>query len=64
MLGQFWAAPPTDAGTVGVIPWAHKEGSFPNPYGGSVGNNSSTEQGAWYTIALTASLVRHSSQSR
>lgn len=55
MLGQFWAAPPTDGGAAGVIPWAQKgAGTFPNPYGGSVGNNASRELGTHYRVTLTA----------
>jgi autotransporter-associated beta strand protein len=54
MLGQFWAAPPSTAAAAGVIPWARVgRGTFPNPYGGSVGNNASDEMGARYTITLT-----------
>lgn len=54
MQGQFWAATPTNAGNAGVIPWAVTgEGTFPNPYGGAVGNNSSKEFGTFYKITLT-----------
>jgi autotransporter-associated beta strand protein len=54
MLGQFWAATPTNAGNAAVIPWAQTgAGTFPNPYGGAVGNNSSKEFGAFYKITLT-----------
>ena len=55
MLGQFWAAPPTNGGSAGVVPWAETGGgTFPNPYGGAVGNNSSKEMGTYYKVTLTA----------
>ena len=58
MLGQFWAATPTvggDDGQAGVIPWAEHGQGFQNPYGGDTGNNSSTEDGTYYTTRLTSS---------
>ena len=55
MLGQFWARPPNNSWNSGVIPWVlTAAGAFPNPYGGTVGNNSSSEWGSNFQITLTA----------
>lgn len=54
MLGQFWAEAPESSSDAGVIPWARKSrGTFPNPYGGAAGNNSSREMGLKFKITLT-----------
>ncbi|MDP1962702.1 MAG: autotransporter-associated beta strand repeat-containing protein, partial [Reyranella sp.] len=57
MLGQFMPVGPT--GTAGVVPWTSPTTthSFPNPYGGATGNNSSTEFGANYTVTLTGATT-------
>ena len=49
MLGQFWAATPTDKGNAGVIPWAETGEPFQNPYdSNSDGNPASIERGTNY----------------
>jgi outer membrane autotransporter protein len=54
MLGQFWAATPTDHGDSGVIPWAVLGPSYQNPYDPSAtGNNGSTERGTSFRTTLT-----------
>lgn len=58
VLGQFWAATPTeggDGGNAGVIPWAEHGEAFQNPYGGDAGNNASKELGTRYTTSMTSS---------
>jgi outer membrane autotransporter protein len=53
MLGQFWAATPTDGGNAGVIPWAVLGPPFQNPYDpNSDGNPASTERGTIYETSL------------
>lgn len=55
MLGQFAPVNPgTATAPTGLVPWAGAAAhSFPNPYGGTTGNNSSTEFGAQYIVNLT-----------
>ena len=50
LIGQF--APVSPTGQVGVVPWAQTGKSFPNPYGGSTGNNGSREFGSNFTTTL------------
>ncbi|MBV8412271.1 MAG: hypothetical protein JOY64_31940, partial [Alphaproteobacteria bacterium] len=55
MLGQF--APvgqPSTTGGAGMVPLTMKpDKAFPNPYGGTTGNNSSTEFGTNIQVSLT-----------
>ena len=56
MLGQFAPVNPgTAMAPTGLVPWTAgaARNSFPNPYGGATGNNSSTEFGAQYIVNLT-----------
>ena len=58
LIGQFAPVglPSQNPTRAGLVPWARTEAiNFPNPYGTTPGNNSSTEFGAMFTVALTPS---------
>ncbi|KAF0104631.1 MAG: YapH protein [Rhodospirillaceae bacterium] len=53
MLGQF--APvrqPTPGNTLGMVPWVNSSTPFPNPYGGSTGNNASEQFGYRFLVGV------------
>lgn len=57
LLGQF--APigmPATSNLAGLVPWINPgtATAFPNPYGGTTGNNSSAEMGVRFNVTLTA----------
>lgn len=55
MLGQF--APviqPTPGNALGMVPWVNSGTPFPNPYGGSTGNNASQQFGYRFQVGVTA----------
>jgi len=56
LLGQFMPVGPAagNPNLAGMVPWSRVgTKSFPNPYGGTQQNNSSTEFGANYVVTLT-----------
>lgn len=55
LIGQFAAAGlPGDRARAGLIPWTQTGANpFPNPYGTTPGNNSSTETGANFSVTVT-----------
>lgn len=55
MLGQF--APvrqPTPGNALGMVPWENSSTPFPNPYGGSGGNNASQQFGYRFKVGVTS----------
>jgi len=56
LIGQFApVGPPSQAGERGVVPARTSVFTFPNPYGGAVGNPSSTQYSANFIVTLTPS---------